>query len=126
MVGIDVDLADLAKPAAGTQRLETQLNMASRQGVQHDIHALTARRRHQFVVPVVTVRIKRCPHTKRPQLCALSIGPGSGVDLRPHVPGQGDGGLTHSPHSRMDQDSRPLPQAGEVDQCVVRRDIDRQ
>ena len=102
------------------------MDMTSRQGVQHDIHALSVGRRHQFVVPVETVRIKGCPHTKRPQLRALFLGSGSGVDLRPHMLGQSDGGLPHSPHCRMDQDPRPLSQTGQMDQRVVRGDIDRQ
>ena len=55
VVGVDIDLADLAVPAARTQRLQTQGDVAAGEGVQYHIDTFAASRRHQFVVPVVAV-----------------------------------------------------------------------
>ena len=51
VVGVDVDLADLAVPAGGAQGLEAERDVMARERIQHYVDALASRGRHQVVVP---------------------------------------------------------------------------
>ena len=55
IVGVDVDLADLAVPATRPQGLQAELDVTASQGVQHHINTLSVGCLHQSVVPILAV-----------------------------------------------------------------------
>ena len=69
-VGEDVDLADLAVPAARPQGFQAERHVAAGQRVQNDIHALAAGRLHQPVVPVLAVGIEGGPDAQFASSCS--------------------------------------------------------
>jgi len=125
-VGVDVDLPDFAVPAARAERTQTKFDMPPGQGVQHDVHTLAARRRHQVVVPGVAVRIERPSRAHRQELLTLVGVAGRRIDLGANVPGERDRGLPDAPHGGVDQDALAFPEPGQVDQGVIGGNVDRQ
>ena len=107
-VGVDIDLADLAMPAACPERLQAERDVAAGERVQHDIDALAASRIHQAVVPVLAVGIEGRPDSEREQLVAFALAARRCVDLRAYVARERDGGLPDSTHGRVNQDALAL------------------
>ena len=126
IVAVDVDLANLAVPPARPQHLQAQFQVAAGQRIQHHIDACTAGRLHCLVVPVFPVRVEGCSGPQRQKPSAFGLTACRGIDLRSHTPGKRDGSLSHATHRGMDEHALALAESSEVDQGVVRGDVDRQ
>ena len=119
---VDVALADFHEAAVIAQHADASRNGFASERVEHNVHALTVRGRHDFISEAQRAGIHHMLDAHCLQVRALLVAPGCGKDFATEMPGNLNGREAHATCGGVNQHALAALEVSEVIQRVMSSD----